>query len=215
MPRRPAPISLKGKALQLLAARDFSRAEMERRLRAWLHQQQTRAEARPAARRSAAKHGHAFSPDNADLPPATSSSLRWSKDDVASANLPDESSDNDAPPDTRQAIHAVLDEMEQKGWLSDHRAAQSLVHRRAGQLGASRIAQELHRKGLDDTVIDAALAGLRGSELERAHTVWNKKFSQPPASPAERARQMRFLASRGFGMDTIRRVLQGRHDDLD
>ncbi len=215
MPRMPAPISLKGKALQLLATRDYSRAEMERRLRAWLHQQQARAEARPAARRSAAKDGHAFSPDNVDLPPATSSRLRWSEDNVASSDLPDESFGNDAPPDPQQAIHAVLDEMEQKGWLSDRRAAQSLVHRRAGRLGASRIAQELRRKGLEDTVIAAALADLRGSELERAHAVWNKKFGQPPASPAERARQMRFLASRGFGMDTIRHVLQGLHDDLD
>ena len=103
--------------------------------------------------------------------------------------------------------------MQQKQFQSDERAAQSLVYRRAGKLGTARIAQELRRKGLDDNTIAGALDTLEGSELERARAIWEKKFGQPPATPQERAKQMRFLASRGFGGDTVRRVLHGSTDD--
>jgi regulatory protein len=41
--------------------------------------------------------------------------------------------------------------------------------------------------------------------------VWQKRFGQEPADAAERLRQMRFLASRGFSHEVIRRVL--RFDD--
>ena len=109
-------------------------------------------------------------------------------------------------------IHAVLDEMQHKQFQSDERAAQSLVYRRAGKLGTARIAQELRRKGLDDSTIEQALDTLEGTELERAREVWQRKFSQPPATPQERAKQMRFLASRGFGGDVVRQVLRGSED---
>ena len=61
------------------------------------------------------------------------------------------------------------------------------------------------------TVIDATLAGLRAADDEpaRAWAVWQRKFGTLPSSPQERARQTRFLASRGFRHDTIRKVLSG------
>ncbi|MBC7649053.1 MAG: RecX family transcriptional regulator, partial [Vitreoscilla sp.] len=33
------------------------------------------------------------------------------------------------------------------------------------------------------------------------------------SSPADKAKQIRFLAARGFGSDVIRRVMSGREDD--
>lgn len=42
--------------------------------------------------------------------------------------------------------------------------------------------------------------------------VWLKKFGVVPANAAERARQYRFLASRGFPIDVIRRVIGGDDD---
>ncbi|MCY1376022.1 hypothetical protein D9M69_634780 [compost metagenome] len=58
-----------------------------------------------------------------------------------------------------------------------------------------------------------AVAELQGSEVERAREVWRKKFGVPPADAAERGRQMRFLALRGFGTDAIRRVVSGGDED--
>jgi regulatory protein len=57
------------------------------------------------------------------------------------------------------------------------------------------------------------VAALRGSEVERARAVWRKKFGAPPADAAARAKQMRFLASRGFTGDTIQKVVSGGEDD--
>jgi len=51
---------------------------------------------------------------------------------------------------------------------------------------------------------------LKDSELERAQSVWQKKFSRngPALNTSEYARQGRFLASRGFSHDVIHRVLK-------
>ena len=52
----------------------------------------------------------------------------------------------------------------------------------------------------------STLQQARGTELARAQEVWRRRFGHPPADAAERARQMRFLAGRGFEGDIIRRV---------
>jgi regulatory protein len=39
--------------------------------------------------------------------------------------------------------------------------------------------------------------------------VWARRFGEPPATPQERARQARFLQSRGFSAETIGKVLRG------
>ena len=56
----------------------------------------------------------------------------------------------------------------------------------------------------------AALPALREGELEAARAVWRRKFSgRPPRTPAERARQARFLQGRGFDLDVIMKILKG------
>ncbi|MEO6624537.1 MAG: recombination regulator RecX [Burkholderiaceae bacterium] len=112
-------------------------------------------------------------------------------------------------------IDSLLDELEAKGFLSEQRAAESVVHRRAPRLGLARIRQELRAKGLSPDLVQQTLAGLQPSEVARARQVWSHKFSGQPASgdAAERARQMRFLLSRGFSADVVRRVVSGTEDD--
>ena len=103
----------------------------------------------------------------------------------------------------------VLDELQAKGFISDQRVAESVLHRRAPRLGAARIRQELQAKGLAPELIQEAVATLRGTELARAREVWQRKFSALPQDAAERGRQTRFLAARGFGGEVIHRVLSG------
>jgi regulatory protein len=58
-------------------------------------------------------------------------------------------------------------------------------------------------------LIDAQLApDTLPDELERARTVWRKKFPGAPVDAQEWARQARFLQSRGFASDVIRRLLK-------
>lgn len=107
------------------------------------------------------------------------------------------------------SLTQVLDALQTKGFISEARVAESVLHRRAAKLGAARVKQELLAKGLDGVTVAAAMERLRTTELERARAVWRKKFAQPPQDATERAKQMRFLASRGFEGDVIRRVVQG------
>jgi regulatory protein len=105
-------------------------------------------------------------------------------------------------------IEALLDDLGARGWLSDERAAAQLVHARRGRFGVQRIAHELRQKGIADSLIDQALPQLKETELEAARAVWQKKFGTLPRDQHERARQVRFLQSRGFSMDAIFKVMK-------
>ncbi len=114
-------------------------------------------------------------------------------------------------------LHAVLDELQARDFINAGRVAESVVHRRAARLGTQRVVQELRAKGLDDALVRETAERLRGSEAARALAVWRQRFGTPPETPQERARQMRFLAARGFPGDVVRRVIGGRmeaDDDL-
>lgn len=110
-------------------------------------------------------------------------------------------------------IESVLDALEKEGWLSTERFAQSLVHRRASRQGAARIVQELRQHGVDDNQVAELRDQLRATEYDRALEVWKKRFSARPDDRAAYAKQARFLASRGFAHDVIRRILGEGEDD--
>ncbi|MGF6755531.1 regulatory protein [Paraburkholderia sp. GAS42] len=111
------------------------------------------------------------------------------------------------------SLEQLLDVLETEGWLSDSRFAESLIHRRASRMGASRIVNELKQHAVGQTLVEEASAQLRETELVRAQAVWRKKFGQVPETPAERARQARFLAARGFSGATIGKILKGIAED--
>ena len=144
-------LSLKGRALRLLAAREHSRTELERKLK-----------------------------DHEETP---------------------------------GQLAQVLDDLQAKDFINEARVVESVIHRRAARFGASRIKFELLNKGLGAEAVAEAVNRLKSSELERAREIWCKKFDGSAVDAAGRAKQMRFLAARGFGGDVIRRVVT--HTDAD
>lgn len=112
-----------------------------------------------------------------------------------------------------EALDPLLDSLEREGWLSDARFAESLMNRRSARMGSSRIVSELRQHGLDHSLIESVGAQLRDTERARALAVWRKKFGQLPQSPADRAKQARFLAMRGFSHTTIAQILKGGEED--
>lgn len=108
-----------------------------------------------------------------------------------------------------EGLSALLDTLEQRGFIDEARVADSVQHRRAPLLGTQRVLQEMRRKGLSDELVQKAAAELEGSEIDRARAIWARRFADAPApaSAQERARQMRFLASRGFAAEAVRRVV--------
>ena len=164
-PARP-PRSLKGRALQWLAQREHSRAEMQRKLL-------------PHARALVAQAQAGASAQAVEAP---------------------------EPGEVMAKVVEVLDWLEAHQYLSQQRFDESRIHARAARHGNLRIQQELAQHGV---VLDAASAqALKASEFDRAREVWGRKFAAPAADAASRARQARFLVSRGFSAETVRRVLR-------
>lgn len=111
-------------------------------------------------------------------------------------------------------IAPVLDQLSDEHLLDESRFAESFVASRArrGQ-GTVRIAGELRQRGVDDALIDAAMAGVEVDWAEVAKEVRAGKFgAQLPADYREWARQARFLQYRGFTMDQIHAALDDTPD---
>jgi regulatory protein len=146
----PSTLSLKGRALRALAAREHSRAELERKLASF--------ETEPGE------------------------------------------------------LAKILDELTAKDFINEQRVADSLAYRRGAKLGTARVVQELKAKGVEASAVQDAATALKATELDRAREVWRKKFGTK-AADTDRLKQMRFLASRGFAPEVIRRVVGGDVDE--
>ena len=113
---------------------------------------------------------------------------------------------------TLEELSFVLDSLEQCGLLSAGRMVEQVVHVRRRKFGSRRIVHELQQKGIDESLIAAALPHLKKTELETARTVWRKKFGAMPTNVKERAKQIRFLMGRGFASEIIGQVLRPRDE---
>jgi regulatory protein len=122
-----------------------------------------------------------------------------------------------APHAEAEAVEALLDQLEQENLLSNSRYVDMLAHARAGKHGSLRLKAELRDKGVAESDMSEALQTAREQDLASARAVWQKKYGALPSqvanSPAERARQFRFFASRGFPAEVIRRVIDGVDDE--
>ena len=139
-------LSLKGRALRLLSQREYSRAELVRKL----------------------------------------------------------SPHEEVPGELAQA----LDDLQAKGFIDETRVLASVLNHRAPKLGNGRIRQELLAKGLAPGAVSQAMLDLKDSEFARAQTIWQKKFGTPAADANERAKHHRFLLTRGFSSEVVRKVVK-------
>lgn len=105
-------------------------------------------------------------------------------------------------------LRALLDILEAQQLLSNKRFVESVVQRRRQRFGVRRIAHELGQHDIDPVDTEAVLRVLRETEVARAAEVWRKRFGHAPEDGAERARQYRFLAQRGFEPGTIEAVFR-------
>jgi regulatory protein len=108
-------------------------------------------------------------------------------------------------------LEPLLDDLEKRGWLSEARFVEQLTTVRRRRFGAARILNELREKGVSEGALAAARSRLKDSEIDAARAVWKKKFGSLPTTLQERAKQSRFLASRGFSAEVVRKVL--RHEE--
>jgi regulatory protein len=110
-------------------------------------------------------------------------------------------------------LDGLLDEFRQRGWISDARYADQMVHARKGKYGSLKVAHELRNHGVAEDLIEKAVKEVQEQELDTARALWRKKFDSQPANREEWAKQARYLQGRGFGLETIRSVLRGEPDE--
>lgn len=111
-------------------------------------------------------------------------------------------------------LDQVIDKLKKEKWLSDERFAQSFIRSRAHKWGTQRVLRELRQHHPENIDIEALREELNETELDRAKEVWLKKFKGIPAStPKESAKQIRFMVSRGFSLDTIFLIIRQSHED--
>lgn len=109
--------------------------------------------------------------------------------------------------DDDDEISSVLDELQSGNWQSDSRYAHAYANRNSVKHGLVRIINDLRMQGIDESCLDEIRANLANTEFQRAIAVWEKKFDQTPANAKEYAKQYRFMLSRGFSNDCIRKIL--------
>jgi regulatory protein len=178
-----AQLSLKGRALQLLVQREHSRSELRRKLM-------------PHALKAQAAAGAAAT--------TTQHIASFASEPSCAESIVDE-------PAAAEQVESLLDWLQAHRYLSEERFVESRVHARAARFGNLRIRQELAQHGVDMT--PETLQQLKDSEVARAAQVWQRKFGCVASDAAERARQMRFLARRGFSSEVIHRIVRGNTEE--
>jgi len=108
----------------------------------------------------------------------------------------------------RDAVEATLDELAALGYLSDARYAQAVVRQKSGGYSKRAIAQTLKAKGVVGDAVTEALAEVEQDDDAALAVLWQRRFGRAPADDRERARQVRFLQSRGFGLSAILKLLR-------
>jgi regulatory protein len=109
----------------------------------------------------------------------------------------------------RDDIERALDALAAGGYLSDTRYANAVVAQRSGRYGKRAIAHALREKGITAPDAQVAMAPLADTdEYADATALWQQRFGAAPANQREKARQVRFLLSRGYGLSVALRVLR-------
>lgn len=125
---------------------------------------------------------------------------------------------------SEEQLDAVLDDLAQRGFLSDERFAESFVRRGVDRgHGPLKIRAGLRSRGVAEDLIDGALTFSDDFWLDLARAAQAKRFGNggrnsnsnsgeddadgAPTNRADWAKHARFLAARGFASDIIYRTL--------
>jgi len=101
-------------------------------------------------------------------------------------------------------LDAVLNELAAKRQLSDDRYAEIRAHLLSRKYGAAKIRHDLKAHGVAEAVIERVSAE---GDLDRAKAILARKYRAPATTREEKAKRGRFLQSRGFSYEIIRKVL--------
>ena len=113
------------------------------------------------------------------------------------------------PEDFSAALDAVIERLQDWGYLNDRRLCDALVAKMSGNAahGPAWIRQKLRSRMIPDELVQIALSGADAGDgqTETALSLVRRKFGQ--GGTVDRARMARFLSGRGFSAGTVGKVL--------
>jgi regulatory protein len=112
-------------------------------------------------------------------------------------------------------VHEAIEKLASDGLISDQRFCESMTNYQyqRGQ-GPQKIRYKLRSDGVSDEIIESTFELLSPDWEASLNRLFQKKYSDSAArTPSERAKQVRFLSSRGFPQEMIYRLLNERKSD--
>lgn len=118
--------------------------------------------------------------------------------------------------DYQALIESTLQWLADLGYLNDQRFAQMFVRSAISKgQGPLRIRQELSFKGINNSLVEHSIAAAEVDWQSLALDVLQRKFKSPPANQKEKAKQLRFLQSRGFYPEDVFETIKRRESGSD
>ncbi len=108
----------------------------------------------------------------------------------------------------RNELRLMLDELTSLGLLSDERYAHAVAQQKTGRYSRRSIAAGLKAKGVESDAIGVAMSEAGEDDEATLIALWQRRFGRAPADEREKARQVRFLQSRGFALSAILKLLR-------
>ncbi|MBP6345313.1 recombination regulator RecX [Neisseriaceae bacterium CLB008] len=108
-------------------------------------------------------------------------------------------------------VEAILTEFADLNWQSDERYVESFINAKSQQYGSRRLQESLKQKGIEADLFQQFRPAAE-VELSTAIAAVRKKFKKPPESLADKHKQMRFLAYRGFDFDLVNKAISAWDD---
>jgi len=111
---------------------------------------------------------------------------------------------------SEEELDEVIKKLTEKGYLSNQRFTESFIASKSKKFGIRKITQDLQQHQLDSEILKTEVEKLKASEPLRCFEIWERKFGQLTKEPNELAKQVRFLASRGFSHEIIMGIVRGK-----
>lgn len=113
----------------------------------------------------------------------------------------------------KEEVEGAADWCQQQGFLDEGRYVEGAARRLSAKYGTSRVVRTLREKGATEESISDVTVGLKENELTQAKSIWLRKFREPATDAAAKSKQIRYLQSRGFSFDIIKRVITGIEEE--
>jgi len=117
--------------------------------------------------------------------------------------------------ESEQELADLLLKLEKQGWLSNERFAEGLARRKSDRYGSLKIVDELKQNGVELETVDRLKAQLKQTDAQRAWNLWDRKFGAPAEDQKNKAKQMRYLVSKGFPLEVVSKIVSGRYLPID